>query len=337
MQNVAIDWHVWVLTRSPLALGLVGLDARRADRRLLALGRRRGRPARPAPRDAHHADRHGGRGGRPGVADVLSGATTSAAVYLLTALSAAANAFDNPSRQSLVPRLVPGEDLPGALLVMLTAFQVAAIGGPALAGLADRGRGGHRRRRGARVVAPLGGLSLIYALNSVSFLGVLGRSSVMQVSGETEERRPARVERRGAPEGLRFVFGDADHRLDDGARLLRDVLLGLACRSCRSSRTRVLEIGPSRLRLAARRAGARRARWARCTRRCDRLPRRQGPVLLFVGGGLWGGHGRCSASRAASSLTFAALAASGLADTISTVIRQTRAAAQHARLAPRAG
>jgi len=25
MQNVAIDWHVWILTRSPLALGLVGL------------------------------------------------------------------------------------------------------------------------------------------------------------------------------------------------------------------------------------------------------------------------------------------------------------------------
>ena len=25
MQNAAIDWHVWVLTRSPLALGFVGL------------------------------------------------------------------------------------------------------------------------------------------------------------------------------------------------------------------------------------------------------------------------------------------------------------------------
>ena len=114
MQNVAIDWHVWVLTRSPLALGLVGLVrvvpivilslvgglvADRRDRRrvllvtqstmtlvALALG-----------------------------AATLFGRDSVGLVYLLTACTSAAGAFDNPSRQSLIPRLVPEKDLPGAL------------------------------------------------------------------------------------------------------------------------------------------------------------------------------------------------------------------------------
>ena len=108
MQNAAIDWHVWVLTRSPLALGFVGLVrivpivvlslvgglvADRRDRRrvllvtqstmtlvALALG-----------------------------AVTLLGRDSVGLVYLLTALTSAAGAFDNPSRQSLIPRLVPEE------------------------------------------------------------------------------------------------------------------------------------------------------------------------------------------------------------------------------------
>ena len=141
MQNAAIDWHVWVLTRSPLALGFVGLVrivpivvlslvgglvADRRDRRrvllvtqstmtvvALALG-----------------------------AVTLLGRDSVALVYLLTALTSAAGAFDNPSRQSLIPRLVPENDLPGALSVMISTFQLASIGGPALTGLVLAGAAG---------------------------------------------------------------------------------------------------------------------------------------------------------------------------------------------------
>ena len=56
-------------------------------------------------------------------------------LYALNALSAAAVAFDGPSRQALIPRLVPSEDLPGALSLNLSVFQASLIGGPALAGL----------------------------------------------------------------------------------------------------------------------------------------------------------------------------------------------------------
>jgi hypothetical protein len=44
-------------------------------------------------------------------------------LYGLNALSASAVAFDGPSRQSLIPRLVPREDLPGALSLNLSVFQ----------------------------------------------------------------------------------------------------------------------------------------------------------------------------------------------------------------------
>ena len=36
-------------------------------------------------------------------------------LYAMTACSSGAGAFDAPARQSLIPRLVPDEDLPGAL------------------------------------------------------------------------------------------------------------------------------------------------------------------------------------------------------------------------------
>ena len=57
MQVVAINWHVYLLTKSPLALGFVGLT-RVVPIIVFSLwgGRRRG-PARPAARHDHHADR----------------------------------------------------------------------------------------------------------------------------------------------------------------------------------------------------------------------------------------------------------------------------------------
>ena len=115
MQVVAINWHVYLLTKSPLALGFVGLTrvvpivvfslwggvvADRHDRRrvmvmtqiamtLVALGL---------------------------AAFTFAGRETLWLLYLLNALGASAVAFDGPSRQALIPRLVPADDLPGAHL-----------------------------------------------------------------------------------------------------------------------------------------------------------------------------------------------------------------------------
>ena len=114
-------------------------------------------------------------------------------VYAISAASAAAGAFDLPARQALVPNLVPLEDLPNALTLNTIMFQIAAVTGPALAGI---------------VIGQLG-IEWAYLLNAISFLVVI--VALLMMRGV---RRGARARGEKAPEftmhaaleGLRFVF-----------------------------------------------------------------------------------------------------------------------------------
>ncbi len=63
------------------------------------------------------------------------GLTSVWPVYVISAASSAAGAFDLPARQALVPNLVPREHLPNALSLNTIMFQVAAVTGPALGGI----------------------------------------------------------------------------------------------------------------------------------------------------------------------------------------------------------
>jgi MFS family permease len=78
-------------------------------------------------------------------------------IYLLTAFQAVAMAFDTPARQSLVPNLVPAQDLPSAFSLQSIAFNTGAILGPALSGL----------------VIGYWGQEYTYLLNAISFIAVL--------------------------------------------------------------------------------------------------------------------------------------------------------------------
>jgi MFS family permease len=122
----------------------------------------------------------------------LSGQITLWHIYALTAIQAVAVAFDTPSRQSLVPNLVPARDLPNAFSMSSLAFQTGSIVGPALSGL---------------VIAYLG-QSYAYLINAFSYLAVLAALLLM---GQVEQQiqpggRPA-VSLSAIREGLRFIFG----------------------------------------------------------------------------------------------------------------------------------
>src|SRR5215217_6171266 len=78
-------------------------------------------------------------------------------IYALTAIQAAAMAFDLPARQSLVPNLVPRQDLPSAFSLQSIAFNTGSIVGPALSG----------------VVIGYLGQEYVYLLNSITFLAVI--------------------------------------------------------------------------------------------------------------------------------------------------------------------
>jgi MFS family permease len=210
MQVVAINWHVYLLTRSPLALGLVGLTrvlpivffslwagvvADRRDRRKVMLS-------------AQIA--------MTGIALILAAVTharreTVWMLYALNLLGAAAGAFDGPARQALIPRLVPPHDLPGALSLNLSVFQAALIGGPALAGLIIAGQAGPLGPGGSRLPPPgtaidTSGLAVIYLLNAVSFLAVIFALVTMRTSGAPEKGADAVDSWSSLREGLRFVF-----------------------------------------------------------------------------------------------------------------------------------
>jgi MFS family permease len=318
MQNVAIDWHIWVLTRSPLALGLVGLVrvvpivilslvgglvADRRDRRrvllvtqstmtlvALALG-----------------------------AATLLGRDSVGLVYLLTAATSAAGAFDNPSRQSLIPRLVPEKDLPGALAIMLSAFQLAAIAGPAFTGLLLAGAAGVGP--GISAHAHAGGLAVIYFLNAASFFGVLLTLYTLKTSGEV-----ARTE--GAPEnplaslkeGLRFVFTTPivvwTMSLDFFATFFSGSMSLLPIFA-----DQILKTGPAGygwLRAAPGLGALLGSVWSSVRG----IPRRQGRVFLWAVAA-YGATTIVFGLSRSFALTFAALALVGLSDTISTVVRQT--------------
>ncbi len=314
MQVVAINWHVYLLTKSPLALGFVGLTrvlpivafslwggvlADRADRRRVMLASQSSMTA---------------------VSVVLAAFAflrrdSVAVLYVLNAVQAAATSFDNPARQALVPRLVPLANLAGALALNVTMFQAATIAGPALAGAVLAGASALPAFAGTSAVG------LIYALNAVSFLFVLGALLAMRTPtapeiGDQPQEPPLRALR----SGLRFVFTTplmvSTMALDFVATFFSGAMSLLPIVA-----DQVLHVGPSGYGwLAA--APATGALLGSLYTSIRPLPRRQGVALLWAVAAYGVATIVYGLSRSYL-LTFLALAGTGLADVISTVIRQT--------------
>jgi MFS family permease len=190
MQLVAINWHVYLLTKSPLALGGVGLVrvlpiifcslvggvvADAVDRKRLMLISQSLMLIGAAILAAMTA----------------SGLSSIWPIYLLTAISSAALAFDSPARQALLPTLVPVEDFPNAVSLGIVVFNSAMIVGPAVAGQ----------------LLSFSGPALIYALNAASFIAVIIALLLMSAGGRAEaDAPPTQVNLGALREGLRFVW-----------------------------------------------------------------------------------------------------------------------------------
>ena len=156
MQAIAIGWHVYQATNSSLALGTVALCRVAPFMVLSLLG--------GALADASDRKRLLVVTQWVQIAVTLllvasTGLGDSAiwVIYLATFLAGAANAFDGPARQALIPNLVPPSDLAHALTLNTLLRQTASIVGPGLGGW---------------TVAQFG-LSATYAINAASFLGVV--------------------------------------------------------------------------------------------------------------------------------------------------------------------
>jgi MFS family permease len=307
MQVAAVDWHVYLLTRSPLALGLVGLSrvipivsfsllggvvADRYDRKKVMLATQSTMIV---------------------VAGVLglltfTGHESLWTLYVLTGMTSAAGAFDNPARQALIPRLVPPSDLPGALAMNLTMFHVGMIGGPAIAGLIIAGSG-----EGTK------GLASISVLNALSFLGVVLTLVSLKSSGKVESVGEHETPWTSLRQGLRFVFTtpimvwtmalDFVATFFSGANSLLPIFAD-----------QVLKVGALGFGWL-RAAPALGALVGSVYTSLKPIPARQGRVLLWAIAAYGAATVVFGLSRSYV-LTFAALAVVGLSDLISTVVRQ---------------
>lgn len=192
MQNAAILWHVSLLVPSGqkgLALGLVGLVrvvpiivfslvsgavADTVNRRKLLLVTQSWMMATSL------------------ALAVLTfrGLSTLWPIYLLTALSACATSFDGPARQALIPNLVPVAHFPNAISLNTIMFQTASVLGPPV---------------GGAIIADLG-VGWVYALNTVSFLATIVGVLLMRDVPPRTHSEATEISLRAVREGLRFVF-----------------------------------------------------------------------------------------------------------------------------------
>lgn len=133
VQSAAVGWHIYKLTQDPFDLGLVGLAqfgpmfaltlyagdiADRFERRRIL--------AASYFVEATCAALFLGL--------IVAGVAVTWPYFATLVLFGAARAFSAPASQSFLPQIVPAEDLPRAISVSSTVFQVAVIAGPAIGG-----------------------------------------------------------------------------------------------------------------------------------------------------------------------------------------------------------
>ncbi len=156
MQTVAIGWQIFILTDSTLQVGLVGLArvipflllsfiggaiADRVSRKKLILATQ---SVLMLPTLAL-------------AIGTATGTVTPGFIYVVSVISGAATAFDAPARQSILPNLVPRNELANALTLNSINRQTATIVGPGLGGL---------------IIGYLG-LAPAYTINVATFLAVI--------------------------------------------------------------------------------------------------------------------------------------------------------------------
>ena len=187
MQIVAVAWQVYLLTHSAIALGLIGLMqaiprlvfslvggvfADVFDRRRLLL-----------------------------IIESVMAITSAllalftifhiiniALIYVLVLIAASASAFEFPTRQSIIPTLVPREQMPEALSLSMVMMQLTFIIGPTLGGF---------------VIAWLG-VANTYWIDVITYFVVIGSLLMMVIPRVMEEKR-AQAGVAALMDGLKFL------------------------------------------------------------------------------------------------------------------------------------
>jgi MFS family permease len=190
MQNIALAWYVVTLTDSAVAVGFLafcrfvpftlfglyaGVLADRLDNRRLVIATQSGQMVVSVALAAL----------------ALSGSTNLALVYALAFAGGIGLVFDGPGRHALTYQMVGRAELPNAIALNSSLFNLARVIGPAIAG--------------ALIAAT--GVGVCFVINAVSFLAVLAGLLLMRESElhplDRGEERPTFI--RGVGELFAYV------------------------------------------------------------------------------------------------------------------------------------
>jgi MFS family permease len=191
MQQLALSWLVYRLTRSPLLLGLVGFAGQIPSLLL-------------APVAGAWAD----RGNRRRIviatqalamvqalllaALVLRGTVSIGHVMALSVLLGLVNGVDVPTRQAFLVEMVTGrDDLANAIALNSSVFNAARLVGPAVAGF----------------MIALVGEGVVFLLNGLSYVAVIAALYAMKLGPRPGTVDAAQPLPRRLAEGFRYAFG----------------------------------------------------------------------------------------------------------------------------------
>jgi MFS family permease len=175
MQNIALAWYVIELTHSAVAVGVLafcrfapftifglfsGVVADRLDNRRLVMGTQTASMVVAAALTVL----------------ALSGAEVVWLAYLLAFAAGTALVFDAPGRHALTFQMVGREELPNAVALNASLFNASRVVGPAAAG----------------VIIAAFGVTVCFALNTISFLAVLTSLALMRSDELFAPERPER-------------------------------------------------------------------------------------------------------------------------------------------------
>lgn len=300
--TVAMAWQIYELTNSAFQIGLLGL-ARAVPQAIILLVA--GLLADAMNRRKLMMCTQIGLFGVSSMLALLTftGKASAGMLYLATIALALFSSLETPSRQSIIPNLVPREDLPQALALQGTQRYVPIIAGPSLAG----------------IVLAFFGPGACYMVDAASWLAMLIALALLRTKLQ-EGLGWKSVSLQSLREGFKFVLGHGVifplMLLDFGATFFGNAraLFPIYARD-------ILFVGPKGLGLlyAARAFGS----FASSTTLSFVGPVRRGGRWIVIGVAVYGISTVLFAESRVFWFSLLMLAISGAGDTTSAILRST--------------
>lgn len=188
MQDVAVNWQIYELTKSPLSLGIVGL-AKFLPVLVFSMISGIAADAFNRKKIIFFVQFFSIINSLAFAFLTISGKITPMLIYIIVALESGFASFETPARQSMMPNLVKKEDFPLAVNINNLLYSSTNFIGPAISGF----------------IIAYWGVKSIYLINSFSFFAVIIVLLMMRPIVKTFKEKPE-LSLKSITEGIKFVF-----------------------------------------------------------------------------------------------------------------------------------